>query len=72
MASAFNNCRNLKLKMMAAEEPLRLFVDPLVKPVAIHKAAIIPVHLKKAVKADLDRHVRLGISIKVNVNSPVK
>ena len=54
MPSVFNNCRNQKLKIMANEEPLRLFVDPKVKPVAIHKAVVIPVHLKEAVKADLD------------------
>ena len=36
MASAFNNCRNQKLKMMCIEQPLRLFVDPKIKPVAIH------------------------------------
>ena len=60
------------LKMMASEEPLRLFVDQKVKPVVIHKAAVIPVHLKEAVKADLDRDVQLGILIKVYVNSPVK
>ena len=46
MALAFNNSRNQKLKMMSAEEPLRLFVDPKVKPIANHKAAVIPVHLK--------------------------
>ena len=42
------------------------------KPVAIHKAAIIPIHLKARVKADLDRDVWLGILEKVNINSPVK
>ena len=31
MASAFNNCRNQKLKMMFTGEPLQLFVDPKVK-----------------------------------------
>ena len=58
--------------MMYSDKPLQLFVDPNVKPVAIHKAAIIPIHLKARVKADLDRDVRLGILEKVNVNSPVK
>ena len=58
--------------MMRSAEPLDLFVDPEVKPVAIHKAAIIPIHLKARVKADLDRDVRLGILEKVNVNLPVK
>ena len=47
-------------------------MDPDVKPVAIHKAAIIPIHLKAKVKADLDRDVWLGILEKVNINSPVK
>ena len=42
------------------------------KPVAIHKVAIIPIHLKARVKADLDRDVRLGILEKVDINSPVK
>ena len=58
--------------MMKSAEPLNLFVDPDIKPVAIHKAAIIPIHLKAKVKADLDRDVPLGILEKVNVNLPVK
>ena len=49
-----------------------MFVNPDEKAVAIHKAAIIPIHLKAKVKADLDRDVRLGILEKVNINSPVK
>ena len=70
--SGFNNCRIQPLKMMNCDKPLQLFVDPTVKPVAIHKAAIIPIHLKARVKADLDRDVRLGILEKVDINSPVK
>ena len=70
--SGFNNCRIQPLKMMNTDSPLRLFVDPAVKPVAIHKAAIIPIHLKARVKADLDRDVRLGILEKVDINSPVR
>ena len=58
--------------MMNTDSPLQLFADPAVKPVAIHKAAIIPIHLKARVKADLDRDVRLGILEKVDINSPVK
>ena len=53
-ASGFNNCRVQPLSMMFVDQPLRLFVDPTVKPVAINKAAIIPIHLKARVKADLD------------------
>ena len=70
--SGFNNCQIQPLKMMNSDKPLKLFVDPTVKPVAIHKAAIIPIHLKARVKADLDRDVRLGILEKVDINSPVK
>ena len=72
MKSGFNNCRIQPLKMIYSDKPLQLFVDPNVKPVAIHKAAIIPIHLKARVKADLDRDVRLGILEKVDINSPVK
>ena len=70
--SGFNNCRIQPLGMMNTDSPLRLFVDPAVKPVAIHNNAIIPIHLKARVKADLDRDVRLGILEKVDINSPVK
>ena len=72
MKSGFNNCQIQPLKMMFTNRPLELFVDPNIKPVAIHKAAVIPVHLKAAVKADLDRDVRLGILEKVDINSPLK
>ena len=57
---------------MYTDKPLELFVDPRVRPVAINKAAVIPIHLKARVKADLDRDVRLGILEKDDVNSPVK
>ena len=57
---------------MYTDKSLQLFVDPSFKPVAIHKAAIIPIHLKARVKADLHRDVRLDILEKVDVNSPVK
>ena len=50
---------------MFTDRPLELFVDPNVKPVAISKAAVIPIHLKAAVKANLDRE-------KVNINSFVE
>ena len=72
MSLAFNNCRNENLKMMCTEQPLQLFFDPMIRPMAIHKAAVIPIHLKAAVKADLDRDVRLGILEKVDLNSLVK
>ena len=70
--SGFNNCRVQPLAMMNSAKPLKLFVDPAVKPVAIHKAAIIPIHLKARVKADLDKDAGLGILEKVDINLPVK
>ena len=72
MKSVFKNCRIQPLKMMYTDTPLELFVDPSVKPVAIYKAAIIPIHLKDWVKADLDMDAWLGILEKVDVNSSVK
>ena len=72
MSSAFTNCKNQNLIIMFTEQPLQLFVDPIIKPVAIHKTAVIPIHLKVQVKADLDRDVRLGIFEKVDLNSPVQ
>ena len=55
MKSGFNNYRIQPLKMMYTDKPLELFADPNVKPEAIHKAAVIPIHMKARVKADLDR-----------------
>ena len=49
MKSGFNNCRIQPLKIMYTDEPLELFVDPNIKPVAILKAAIISIHLKARV-----------------------
>ena len=46
---------------MFSDRRLGLFVHPNIKPVAIHKAAVIPVHLKATGKANLGRDVRLGI-----------
>ena len=66
MSSAFNNCRNQNLKTMCTEQLLQLFVDPNIKHVAIHKAAVIPIHLKAAVKADLDTDVGWGFWRKSN------
>ena len=70
--SSINTSPIQPLAMMNTDKPVHLFVDPAVKPVAMNKAAIIPIHLKARVKADLDRDVRLGILEKVDINSPVK
>ena len=57
---------------MFAYRSFKLFTDPNIKPVAIHKAAVIPVHLKAAVKTDLYRDVQLDILEKNDIISPVK
>ena len=72
MKSGFNHCKIQPLKMMFTYRSLELFVDPNNQPLAIHKAAVNPVHLKAAVKADLDRDARLGILEEDDINSPVK
>ena len=41
-SSAFNVCENQAL-------PLELHVDPSVKPVAVHRPAVVPIHWREAV-----------------------
>ena len=52
-------------------EPLRLFVDPNAKPVAVHKPTLVPIHWREKVYLDLERDVRLGVLEKVHPNTPV-
>ena len=42
-------------------EPLRIFVEPDVKPHVVHTPFPIPAHFRKEVKENLDRDVRLGV-----------
>ena len=51
-------------------EPLRIYMDPNAKPVAVHNAASIPLHWHVHVKRDLERDVCLGVLEKVPVNTP--
>ena len=69
-ATAFNTCEHQPLPMMTCE-PLRLFVDPNAKPVAVHKPALVTIHWREKVYQDLERDVRLGILEKVHRNTPV-
>ena len=71
MKSGFNNCKIQPLKMMFTNQPLELFRDLNIKPVATQKAPVIHIHLKAAVKADFDKDVRLGILEKVDIHSLV-
>ena len=53
-----------------AGPPLRLSIDPKVKPITAHKATAVPVHWEEKVKAHLDRDVRLGVLEKVPIGTP--
>ena len=69
-SSAFNCCHNQKLPLVKETIPLNLHVDKNAKPVAIHKPFPVPVHWKEAVKAGLDKDVKMGVLEKVPVGEP--
>ena len=46
MMSGFNNCKIQPLKIMFTDQPLELFVDPNIRPVAIHKSAAVIYRLR--------------------------
>ena len=69
-ATTFNVCEHQPLPMMACE-PLKLFLNPDAKPVAVHKPAVVPIHWQEKVHADLERDVALGVLEKVGPNTPV-
>ena len=59
-ASTFNTCENQPLPMMQGP-PLQFIIDKNAKPHAVHTPIPVPVHWQKAVKAGLDRDVKLGV-----------
>ena len=69
-STTFNICEHQPLPMMKCE-PLKLFLNPDAKPVAVHKPAVVPVHWQDKVYADLERDVALGVLEKVGPNTPV-
>ena len=71
-ASSFNTCQRQPLPMMSGSEPLKLFIDPAAKPVAIHTPSQVPLHWKQAVNDALDMDERLGVIEKVKENTPSK
>ena len=68
-ASSFNTCEHQPLRMMQGE-PMRLYIDPDAKPLAVHKPALVPIHWQEKVFRDLERDVRLGVLEKVAPNTP--
>ena len=71
-ASAFNCCEQQVLPLMNDSPPLRLHIDPSVKPTAIHTPSAIPRHWVNDVKAGLDRDERLDVIERVPVNEPAR
>ena len=57
---------------MEDSPPLRLFVDESASPIAALSPSKVPLHWTSAVKAGLDRDVKLGVLEQVPVNDPVK
>ena len=59
-SSTFNTCENQALPLM--DSPLmKLMIDPNATPIAHHSPIPVPLHWQDAVKAGLDRDVRLGV-----------
>ena len=69
-STAFNVCEHQPLPLMNCE-PLKLYLNENAKPVAVHKPAVVPVHWRGKVLADLERDVNLGVLEKVGPNTPV-
>ena len=69
-STAFNVCEHQPLPLMNCE-PLKLYLNENAKPVAVHKPAVVPVHWREKVLADLERDVNLGVLEKVGPNTPV-
>ena len=69
-SSAFNVCEHQSLPLMSDSEPLRLFVDPAAKPIAIRTPAQVPLAWHNSVRDGLDRDVRLGVLERVPLNTP--
>ena len=68
--TTFNVCEHQQLPMMKCE-PLKLHLNENAKPVAVHKPAVVPIHWREKVFADLERDVALGVIEKVGPNTPV-
>ena len=69
-STTFNTCVHQPLPMMKCE-PLKLFLNPDAKPVAVHKPAVVPIHWQEKVQSDLERDVALEVLEKVQPNTPV-
>ena len=69
-SSMFNTCEHQALPLMDSP-PMRLMIDPNATPVAHHSPIPVPLHWQDAVKAGLDRDVRLGVLQPIPIGEPV-
>ena len=69
-SSMFNTCEHQALPLMDSP-PMRLMIDPNATPVAHHSPIPVPLHWQDAIKASLDRDVRLGVLEPVPIGEPV-
>ena len=65
-SSAFNKCPHEPLPMMKCA-PIRIHVKEDAKPIACKTASTVPLHLREAVKAQLEEDVALGTIEKVPI-----
>ena len=69
-SSTFNTCEHQALPLMDSP-PMRMMIDPNATPTAHHSPIPVPLHWQDAVKASLDRDVRLGVLEPVPIGEPV-
>ena len=69
-SSTFNTCEHQALPLMDSP-PMRLMINPDATPTAYHSPIPVPLHWQDAVKAGLDRDVRLGVLEPVPIGEPV-
>ena len=68
-STVFNTCEHQPFPRMT-RDPLRIYMDPKAKPVAVSNPASIPIHWHDCVRRDLERDVQLGILEKIPVKTP--
>ena len=67
--SVFNQCNHRPLPLMDCS-PVRIHIDPTARLVPVQTAATVPIHLREAVRQQLEDDVALGVLEKVPVGTP--
>ena len=68
-ASTFNKCPHQQLPGMTGP-PVRIHVDPLASPTAVHTPSTVPPHWQDEVEQQLNDDVSLGVLEKVPIGEP--